>query len=193
MGGFCLVGLSRFNTLFHNLETGSGKTYTMGTSFDINLLPEEDGIIPRAVSHLFKQIENRKSSANHQHSPATEFQVYAQFMELYNEEIIDLFDPYHHHNHNSNTNGTVDSNNNNNSNNVLVPFGSSSNSSKSQRQKIEIHEDGHGNVYVNGCTFRAVTSANDVIINFLFLFVSTHLSMESSSERGLDDTCACVY
>ncbi|XP_070763044.1 kinesin-like protein KIF21A [Enoplosus armatus] len=79
-------------TVFAYGQTGSGKTYTMGTGFDVNILDEELGIIPRAVHHLFKGIEERRQAAQEQGLPVPEFKINAQFLELYNEEVLDLFD-----------------------------------------------------------------------------------------------------
>uniref|UniRef100_A0A3P9IB39 Kinesin motor domain-containing protein n=1 Tax=Oryzias latipes TaxID=8090 RepID=A0A3P9IB39_ORYLA len=79
-------------TVFAYGQTGSGKTYTMGTGFDVNIADEELGIIPRAVHHLFKGIEERREAAQEQGRPVPEFKINAQFLELYNEEVLDLFD-----------------------------------------------------------------------------------------------------
>lgn len=79
--------------MFLTLQTGSGKTYTMGTGLDIETNPDTVGIIPRAVFHLFTGIEERRANAREQGLPVPEFKVTAHFMELYNEEVIDLFDP----------------------------------------------------------------------------------------------------
>ncbi|XP_023203228.1 kinesin-like protein KIF21A isoform X4 [Xiphophorus maculatus] len=79
-------------TVFAYGQTGSGKTYTMGTGFDVNIVEEELGIIPRAVHHLFKGIEERRQVAQEQGRPVPEFKINAQFLELYNEEVLDLFD-----------------------------------------------------------------------------------------------------
>ncbi|XP_041852166.1 kinesin-like protein KIF21A isoform X4 [Melanotaenia boesemani] len=79
-------------TVFAYGQTGSGKTYTMGTGFDVNIVDEELGIIPRAVHHLFKGIEERRQVAQEQGRPVPEFKINAQFLELYNEEVLDLFD-----------------------------------------------------------------------------------------------------
>uniref|UniRef100_A0A669C7R9 Kinesin family member 21A n=1 Tax=Oreochromis niloticus TaxID=8128 RepID=A0A669C7R9_ORENI len=79
-------------TVFAYGQTGSGKTYTMGTGFDVNIVDEELGIIPRAVHHLFKGIEERRRTAQEQGRPVPEFKINAQFLELYNEEVLDLFD-----------------------------------------------------------------------------------------------------
>ncbi|XP_062246144.1 kinesin-like protein KIF21A isoform X5 [Platichthys flesus] len=79
-------------TVFAYGQTGSGKTYTMGTGFDVNFVEEELGIIPRAVHHLYKGIEERRQAAQEQGRPVPEFKINAQFLELYNEEVLDLFD-----------------------------------------------------------------------------------------------------
>ncbi|CAN9498995.1 unnamed protein product [Ophioblennius macclurei] len=79
-------------TVFAYGQTGSGKTYTMGTGFDVNISDHELGIIPRAVHHLFKGIEERRQAAQEQGRPPPEFKINAQFLELYNEEVLDLFD-----------------------------------------------------------------------------------------------------
>uniref|UniRef100_UPI003AB01724 kinesin-like protein KIF21A n=2 Tax=Centroberyx TaxID=88664 RepID=UPI003AB01724 len=79
-------------TVFAYGQTGSGKTYTMGTGFDVSIGEEELGIIPRAVHHLFKGIEERRQAAQDQGRPVPEFKINAQFLELYNEEVLDLFD-----------------------------------------------------------------------------------------------------
>ncbi|XP_021939592.1 kinesin-like protein KIF21A isoform X2 [Zootermopsis nevadensis] len=73
-------------------QTGSGKTYTMGTGFDVEVESEQIGIVPRAIRHLFHGIQNRANQAQEAGQPAPEFKIVAQFMELYNEDIIDLFD-----------------------------------------------------------------------------------------------------
>lgn len=80
-------------------QTGSGKTFTMGTGFERDQTEQFEGIIPRAVRHLFNEIEECRSSGetNTDNGMATgqiQFSVAAQFMELYNEDIIDLLDPY---------------------------------------------------------------------------------------------------
>lgn len=86
----CLDGYNA--TVLAYGQTGSGKTYTMGTGFDIAMSPEEEGIIPRAVAHLFEGVAKRKQDAKQRNEPLPDFKVTVQFMELYNEELIDLFD-----------------------------------------------------------------------------------------------------
>uniref|UniRef100_A0A8R1TTT1 Kinesin-like protein n=1 Tax=Onchocerca volvulus TaxID=6282 RepID=A0A8R1TTT1_ONCVO len=73
-------------------QTGSGKTYTMGTAFDMmDVMNEIDvGIIPRAIRHLFSGMDFRKQQALEQGFVEPCFDIVAQFVELYNEDIIDL-------------------------------------------------------------------------------------------------------
>lgn len=78
-------------------QTGSGKTYTMGTGFECDNLECQEGIIPRAVRHLFSAINILKENPYDEHGielDMLQFSVGAQFLELYNEDIIDLLDPY---------------------------------------------------------------------------------------------------
>eukprot|EP00854_Cymbomonas_tetramitiformis_P003485 gene3485-4378_t len=78
--------LEGFNcTIFAYGQTGTGKTFTMGTeggavlAKDGNLAPNS-GVIPRAVKHIFTALENADS----------EYSIKVTFLELYNEEITDL-------------------------------------------------------------------------------------------------------
>jgi len=70
----------------------------MGTGFDMENancmeITENQGIIPRAVHHLYDQIQIKRQDALNNGKIPPEFKVEAQFVELYNEEIIDLNDP----------------------------------------------------------------------------------------------------
>ncbi|XP_062374791.1 kinesin-like protein KIF21A [Sardina pilchardus] len=120
-------------TIFAYGQTGSGKTYTMGTGFDVNIGDEELGIIPRAVGHLYRGIEQRRQAAIEQGAPVPEFKINAQFLELYNEEVLDLFD------------STRDM------------------EARKQRSNIRIHEDANGGIYTVGVTTRNVTSEAEMI------------------------------
>uniref|UniRef100_A0A6N2MXN2 Kinesin-like protein n=1 Tax=Salix viminalis TaxID=40686 RepID=A0A6N2MXN2_SALVM len=68
--------------LYNMLQTGSGKTYTMGTGFKDGF---QMGIIPQVMNVLFRKIETLK----HQ----TEFQLHVSFIEILKEEVRDLLDP----------------------------------------------------------------------------------------------------
>lgn len=81
-------------------QTGSGKTYTMGTGFteannNAHALNESQGIVPRAVEQVFSELEARVQQAKNNNQQAPDFKVTAQFLELYNEELIDLLDETH--------------------------------------------------------------------------------------------------
>ena len=54
----------------------------MGTGFDVNIGEDELGIIPRAVNHLFRGIEERRQTATEQGRPVPEFKINAQFLEV---------------------------------------------------------------------------------------------------------------
>ncbi|KAF2032229.1 kinesin-domain-containing protein [Setomelanomma holmii] len=75
--------LNGFNcTIFAYGQTGTGKTYTMtGDISDILPLPDAAGIIPRVLYALFQRLE----------ADETESSVKCSFIELYNEELRDLF------------------------------------------------------------------------------------------------------
>ena len=79
------------------VQTGSGKTYTMGTGLEADqhgsILDELVGILPRSVHHLFAGMDMMRQEATQQGRTPPEFRVQAQFLELYNEEIIDLLEP----------------------------------------------------------------------------------------------------
>ncbi|XP_044618716.2 kinesin-like protein KIF21B isoform X5 [Equus asinus] len=114
-------------------QTGAGKTYTMGTGFDMATSEEEQGIIPRAIAHLFGGIAERKRRAQEQGVTGPEFKVSAQFLELYNEEILDLFD------------STRDPD------------------ARHRRSNIKIHEDANGGIYTTGVTSRLINSQEELI------------------------------
>jgi len=76
-------------------QTGSGKTYTMGTSFDANCLTDA-GVIPRSLYSLFEGIDEKVRLSTVDGVAFKKFQVFVQFIELYNEDIIDLLDQTGH-------------------------------------------------------------------------------------------------
>ncbi|XP_017568330.1 kinesin-like protein KIF21B isoform X2 [Pygocentrus nattereri] len=120
-------------TVFAYGQTGSGKTYTMGTGFDVTVGEEEQGIIPRAVHQLFQGIQRRRLEAQECGAHLPEFKVSAQFLELYNEEILDLFDS------------------------ARDP------EARGRKSNIKIHEDGSGGIYTSGVTSRLVSSEEELL------------------------------
>lgn len=64
----------------------------MGTGFEVETNADQLGIIPRAIHMLFDGIANLSNQAHEFNQPEPQFKVTAQFLELYNEDIFDLFD-----------------------------------------------------------------------------------------------------
>ncbi|KAI8349230.1 P-loop containing nucleoside triphosphate hydrolase protein [Choanephora cucurbitarum] len=69
-------------------QTGSGKTYSMGTAGHSNsdTNSPDSGIVPRFAGNLFEWIEQHRDEMK-------THQVKVSFLELYNEDMIDLLDP----------------------------------------------------------------------------------------------------
>ncbi|KAJ3412585.1 Kinesin-like protein kif21b [Chytridiales sp. JEL 0842] len=71
-------------------QTGTGKTCTMGSAKEFlaeyGATPEQEGIIPRAVHDVFNAINVAKQT-----QPDAEFNLSVTFLEVYNEDLIDLF------------------------------------------------------------------------------------------------------
>ncbi|CAG8466905.1 5071_t:CDS:2 [Racocetra persica] len=64
-------------------QTSSGKTHTMGTADNSSISPDSKGIIPRAMETLF-------SSMNSLNCKNQKFSIKVSFIEIYNEDLIDL-------------------------------------------------------------------------------------------------------
>ncbi|KAK7485932.1 hypothetical protein BaRGS_00022798 [Batillaria attramentaria] len=68
-------------------QTGSGKTFTMGGCYDASATDDNDdimGIIPRILRDLFDGIQDR---------PEYDFNVKVSYLEIYNEDLLDLLCP----------------------------------------------------------------------------------------------------
>ncbi|XP_053417308.1 chromosome-associated kinesin KIF4A-like [Nycticebus coucang] len=66
-------------------QTGSGKTYSMGGAYTSEQENEPTvGVIPRVIQLLFKEIDKRSDF---------EFTLKVSYLEIYNEEILDLLCP----------------------------------------------------------------------------------------------------
>ncbi|XP_059806391.1 kinesin-like protein KIF21B isoform X3 [Hypanus sabinus] len=153
-------------TVFAYGQTGSGKTYTMGTGFDVNVTVEEQGIIPRAVKHLFEGIAERKQAAQEEGKQPPEFKVNAQFLELYNEEILDLFD----------STRELDS--------------------RHRKSNIKIHEGANGTIYTSGVVSRVVNSEQELIQCLKLgalarTTASTQMNAESSRSHAIFTVHVC--
>lgn len=68
-------------TVFTYGQTGTGKTYTMGTSCDVKAglsSPDDEGLIPRTLNAFLEAKEDY------------DVDIYISFMEIYNEKVFDL-------------------------------------------------------------------------------------------------------
>ncbi|XP_071484846.1 kinesin-like protein KIF27 [Diadema antillarum] len=70
-------------TVFAYGQTGSGKTFTIGGADTASIMEEEQGIIPRAVGHIFDIIKN-----NHN----IDYVIHVSYIEVYKEDLRDLLD-----------------------------------------------------------------------------------------------------
>ncbi|KAG0746554.1 hypothetical protein G6F16_005409 [Rhizopus arrhizus] len=111
-------------------QTGSGKTYSMGTTLKDN--SENEGIVPRCIIELFEILK-----ANEKQDPDFKYEVYVSFLELYNEEFIDL-----------------------------LTITSKRKSYQPQTTEVSIREDVTGQIYWSGVKEEICYSPQDVL-NFL--------------------------
>ncbi|KAI7871656.1 hypothetical protein BDF14DRAFT_1763244 [Spinellus fusiger] len=78
---------SSFNaTILAYGQTGSGKTYSMGIGLESAVNAINEGIVPRFIHALFERLAELRS-------PRQSFQVAVSFLELYNEDLVDLLNP----------------------------------------------------------------------------------------------------
>lgn len=94
----CFKGYN--GTLFAYGQTGSGKTFsTIGLPHD----SDDEGIIPRALRHIFTYLDSSSSTSNNNDTPQRDkdsdqnviklASVHVSFLEIYNEECKDLLHP----------------------------------------------------------------------------------------------------
>lgn len=69
-------------SLFVYGQTGTGKTYTMGTLEAIKR--EDQGLIPLSLNHMLNHLQQRRKE---------EWSISISFMQIYMEDIYDLFNP----------------------------------------------------------------------------------------------------
>ncbi|KAI9306627.1 hypothetical protein BJ944DRAFT_45116 [Cunninghamella echinulata] len=74
----------------------------MGTSLENSVNAEQEGIVPRCILQLYQTLQERMGTI-----PGFDYEVYVSFLELYNEELIDLLNPYHTQKRKSGATGTA--------------------------------------------------------------------------------------
>jgi len=107
-------------------QTGAGKTFTM-TGATENF--KHRGIIPRAISHLYREIAER---------PQLAFTVKISYLEVYNEQMIDLLS--------------------------TLP---ASNASSNGPENLSVVEDKNGTPYVKNLTY-VISNSEEDALNYLF-------------------------
>jgi hypothetical protein len=112
----------------------------MGTGFDMDPSSDSQGIIPRAVMYLFGQIEKIKTEAP---ELKADFTVQLNFVELYNEEVVDLLNQT-----------------------IVRPSSAAAGSGSrpcSANASIRIHEDSSGSIYLAGVHTVCAASAHETL------------------------------
>ncbi|CAF0740846.1 unnamed protein product [Rotaria sp. Silwood1] len=114
-------------------QTGSGKTFTMGSGIEYND-PSKEGILPRAIMHIFQRCASYEREAESNGIDLSKCVVSCQFIEIYNENIYDLF------------------------NKENIDFRSQKNS-----DKHVVFENSNGEIAVTNITTRFVTTAQETL------------------------------
>ncbi|CAF0829541.1 unnamed protein product [Rotaria sordida] len=114
-------------------QTGSGKTFTMGSGIEYND-PSKEGILPRAIMHIFQRCASYECEAESKGIALSKCVVSCQFIEIYNENIYDLF------------------------NKENIDFRSQKNS-----DKHVVFENSNGEIAVTNITTRFVTTAQETL------------------------------
>ncbi|KAL5032090.1 hypothetical protein BDV3_000688 [Batrachochytrium dendrobatidis] len=73
-------------------QTGSGKTYSMGIGLDTVAAASPvsyQGIVPRAIASVFQKIQRLTQNG----TSSSKAQLFVSFLELHNEELVDLLNP----------------------------------------------------------------------------------------------------
>ncbi|KAI8608764.1 hypothetical protein BC830DRAFT_1153935 [Chytriomyces sp. MP71] len=123
-------------------QTGSGKTHTMGTGLDArDASAETKGIVPRAIEDMFQLLKNKEN---------TTFALSASFLELYNEDLVDLLNP-----------STISIANGRRPNSAPASNSSSSNSNNPHAPTIR--EDAQGNIVFYNVREEPVSSPLDLL------------------------------
>ena len=85
----CLSGYN--GTIFAYGQTGAGKTFTiLGSSSELSLSDSSRGLLPRCFEYIFSSISEESLLTN------TKFLIKCTYLEIYQEQIIDLLDPNPH-------------------------------------------------------------------------------------------------
>lgn len=136
-----------------HLQTGSGKTFTMGTGLDGNLdestqgnkIPISNylilvGLVPRAVNYLMETLQRQYGNLDCNGNNSKDesfFEIYTSFLEIYNEEIVDLLAP-------------------------TESCGTRSGASKRKSGGFSIREDAKGEIYLTGIREEKIVNGDEI-------------------------------
>ncbi|KAL2332636.1 hypothetical protein Fmac_013849 [Flemingia macrophylla] len=85
----CLAGFN--SSVFAYGQTGSGKTYTMwGPANSLSEEDDQQGLAPRVFQRLFARLKEEQTKHS---DKQLNYQCHCSFLEIYNEQIMDLLDP----------------------------------------------------------------------------------------------------
>eukprot|EP01062_Namystynia_karyoxenos_P022809 TRINITY_DN1876_c0_g1_i2.p1 TRINITY_DN1876_c0_g1~~TRINITY_DN1876_c0_g1_i2.p1 ORF type:complete len:1410 (+),score=564.77 TRINITY_DN1876_c0_g1_i2:73-4230(+) len=79
-------------TVFAYGQTGTGKTYTMGTGDVSAVATDDQGIVPRVATYIFATLGRKRREAEAR-GRTCNFSVKASYIEIYNEHLKDLLHP----------------------------------------------------------------------------------------------------
>ncbi|KAI8991410.1 hypothetical protein BDF20DRAFT_950217 [Mycotypha africana] len=131
-------------------QTGSGKTFSMGTASNETIETEQQGIVPRFIQDLFNRLQDKKQSGK-----LHDYKVYVSFLELYNEDFVDLLSAaaaatycQQQQQHNRKRSSS---------------FGTTMMSSMPASCDVQIREDVHGQIYWTGVREELCSGPEDLL------------------------------
>ncbi|KAI8645515.1 hypothetical protein BD408DRAFT_480528 [Parasitella parasitica] len=119
-------------------QTGSGKTFSMGTALDEHTDSEQQGVVPRFIYDLFQRLDAKKQSQK-----VLDYQVYVSFLELYNEDFVDLLNAYSQTHNRKRSNSVCH----------FAP----------PPCEVQIREDVHGQIYWSGVREEPCSSPDELL------------------------------
>ncbi|OLY79593.1 Kinesin-like protein klpA [Smittium mucronatum] len=143
-------------------QTGSGKTFTMEGPDKINS-PSDKGIIPRALEQIYAETL-RLSNKD------WDYQLTAQFVEIYNEQLFDLLGD-------------------SSASDKRVTRKQVPTDQQSAKPKIEIRQSTDGTSYVSGCSLTNVDSASSVSSLLAKSALNRRVASTECNERSSRSHC----
>ncbi|OMJ22462.1 Kinesin-2 [Smittium culicis] len=149
-------------------QTGSGKTFTMEGPDEINS-PSDRGIIPRALEQIYSETLRLSNKG-------WAYELGAQFVEIYNEQLFDLL---------------CDTTADEKSQQVKMTRKQASSDAQITKPatKIEIRQGPDGSSFVSGCSITQVDSANSVSSLLTKAALNRRVASTDCNERSSRSHC----